>query len=132
MASRSRKPCAVPGCRNLTAAVYCDQHADRQQHRRSAEAAQYHRLYSLPIWDDRHGHGLRPMQLLKEPYCRACAERARREGRPELARVPAVDVDHIKPHRGRLALFRDPDNLQSLCHSCHAVKTAAEQRERGA
>ena len=131
MAGKALKPCAVPGCRNLTASGYCDAHADRRAHRRSAEAGAYHRLYSLPAWDDRHGHGLRPMQLLREPYCRMCAERARREQRPELARVPAVDVDHVTPHRGRLSLFLDASNLQSLCHSCHAVKTAAEQRERG-
>ena len=61
------------------------------------------------------------MQLLKEPFCRSCA----RQGR----RIRATDVDHITPHRGDWALFVNPNNLQSLCHSCHSRKTAAEMRE---
>lgn len=40
--------------------------------------------------------------------------------------VPATDVDHIKPHRGDMALFWDSSNWQSLCHSCHSTKTVQE------
>jgi len=36
------------------------------------------------------------------------------------ARTPTnPDVDHIKPHKGNLALFWDEANLQSLCKKCH-------------
>ena len=35
-------------------------------------------------------------------------------------------VDHIKPHRGDAELFWDRENWQSLCDSCHAVKTRGE------
>lgn len=28
-------------------------------------------------------------------------------------------VDHIEPHRGNLALFFDPENLQSVCKAYH-------------
>ncbi|WP_394766509.1 HNH endonuclease signature motif containing protein [uncultured Paludibaculum sp.] len=40
--------------------------------------------------------------------------------------VPAAHVDHIVRHRLDLRLFMDPGNLQSLCVSCHGIKTAVE------
>ncbi len=40
--------------------------------------------------------------------------------------TPATDVDHRIPHRGNYALFWDHGNWQSLCKSCHSVKTATE------
>ncbi len=40
--------------------------------------------------------------------------------------VLATDVDHITPHNGDMDLFWDSSNWQSLCHSCHSVKTARE------
>ena len=115
MALKALKPCAHIGCRTLTRDGYCPKHKPKD--RRSAEAAVWHRWYSLPVFRDE----LRPMQLLKEPFCRECA----RQGR----RIRATDVDHITPHRGDWALFVNPHNLQSLCHSCHSRKTAAEMRE---
>ena len=46
------------------------------------------------------------------------------KGRPQAA----VEVDHIIPlEQG--GSYKDA-NLQSLCHDCHAVKTATEQRAR--
>ena len=73
-------------------------------------------LYNLKAW-----HQLRARQLRLEPCCRFC----RQAGRV----VPATVVDHIEPHRGDMTLFLDPQNLQSLCKSCHdSVKQAAEKR----
>ena len=44
----------------------------------------------------------------------------------------STEVDHINPHRGDLDLFRDRDNWQALCKSCHSTKTARENlRGRG-
>jgi 5-methylcytosine-specific restriction protein A len=54
---------------------------------------------------------LRNTQLTKQPFCQ-CPEH---EGRY----VEADIVDHIKPHRGDLRLFYDPDNLQSMTKHCH-------------
>jgi hypothetical protein len=41
--------------------------------------------------------------------------------------VPAVEVDHIVPHRGRRELFWDAANLWALCRQCHAEKTRREK-----
>lgn len=116
MALRPLRPCAHIGCGVLTRDGYCPRHKPKDTTRRSQEAADWHRWYQLPIFRDR----LRPDQLLREPFCRVCA----RQG----IRTRATDVDHITPHRGNWALFADPNNLQSLCHSCHSRKTAAEMR----
>lgn len=43
--------------------------------------------------------------------------------------TPATDVDHIVPFEGLDDPLRlDLDNLQSLCRSCHNIKTPAQQR----
>lgn len=125
MALLALRPCAKPGCRNLTRSTYCDAHRPHDADRRSSAADDWHRWYQLPIWRDH----IRVDQLLREPFCRECAARARREGMPELSRVRATDVDHIKPHRGVWEIFVDRDNLQSLCHACHSRKTAEEMRK---
>ena len=114
MAQKPLRPCAHIGCRVLTREVYCLRHKSKDSSRRSAEAAEWHKWYLLPIFRNK----LRPNQLLREPFCRECARRGER--------VRATDVDHVIPHRGNWALFIDPSNLQSLCHSCHSRKTAAE------
>ncbi len=54
---------------------------------------------------------LRADQLREHPECRRCAQ----VGRYTRATV----ADHIKPHKGDHELFIDPDNLQSLCATCH-------------
>lgn len=64
----------------------------------------YHKKSSL--WQS-----LRRKQLLKMPFCQFCHD----FGVVKKAEV----VDHIKPHKGDMDLFKDPDNLQSLCKKCH-------------
>jgi 5-methylcytosine-specific restriction enzyme A len=56
--------------------------------------------------------------FLKHPLCKHCLE----EGKVE----PAVELDHIIPHRGDLEIFNDPNNRQGLCKSHHSKKTARE------
>lgn len=120
MALRPLRPCAHVGCSALTRSGYCPKHKPQDAAARSKEAAGWHGWYNKPIFRDR----LRPDQLLREPWCRICATKG--------LRVRATDVDHIVPHRGDWALFVNPRNLQSLCHSCHSRKTAAEMREEAA
>lgn len=53
----------------------------------------------------------------EHPHCEHC--------KPRL--VKAYAVDHITPHGGNYELFWDPDNWQSLCQSCHNLKSRLEQ-----
>ena len=109
------KPCRHPSCPNLVrGGGYCRLHQKAHTAPRG-ESENRHSLYSGAEWKK-----LRAYQLMREPYCRECA----RHGITKRAE----DVDHIIPHRGDLRLFRDTENLQSLCHSCHSRKTIAEQR----
>lgn len=66
-------------------------------------------LYNTQAW--RGPNGLRKQQLTKEPLCRLCAQRG-------TVRVATI-ADHMTPHKEDKELFFDPDNLQSLCKSCH-------------
>ena len=53
--------------------------------------------------------------LADNPLCKHCGDNDK---------VVAADVvDHILPHRGDQDLFWDQSNWQSLCYSCHSVKT---------
>lgn len=73
------------------------------------------KLYDRAAWKR-----LRLEQLREEPFCAFCA----RAGRLS----PATVVDHVVPHRGDERLFFDPQNLQSLCKSCHdAIKQRLEK-----
>ena len=116
MASKPMRPCRHPGCPDLTRDGWCPKHRPRQAARR--ESATWHGWYSLPVWTD----DLRPGQLLREPFCCACAQRG--------VRTPATDVDHIRDHKGDWVVFTDRTNLQSLCHSCHSRKTMGEQWQK--
>lgn len=71
------------------------------------------RFYNKAVWKK-----ARRLQLNKQPLCEHC--------RIANKVVPATDVDHrVRMSRGGSAL--DPDNLQSLCHSCHSIKTGREE-----
>lgn len=116
MARKPLRPCKHAGCPVLTRDGWCPKHRPSFERKRSRD---YHRWYFLDIWTKK----LRPNQLLKEPFCRECASQGKR--------VPATVADHIRPHRGQWTLFADPNNLQSLCSSCHSRKTMQEQAEFG-
>ena len=70
---------------------------------------EYHKLYSRSWW-----RRIRLVILHEQPFCRLCGK-------------PATDVDHIKPHRGDTELFHDEKNLQTLCKSCHSLKTVKDR-----
>lgn len=74
------------------------------------------RIYASARWQR-----MRRLHLAHEPLCRACLALGRT--------TPATDVDHITPIRDEGARF-DAANLQSLCHACHASKTATETSAR--
>lgn len=61
-------------------------------------------------------------RLSLHPYCVRCYARG-------VLRL-AVVTDHIAPHLGDPVVFRDPDNHQSLCKTCHDRKTRREDHGR--
>lgn len=113
MAMKPLRPCRHPGCGVLVPGGYCAAHQPPKEDRRSAEAQEWRWMYGTDEWKI-----LRGDQLLREPFCRECARRG--------VRRYATDVDHIRDHKGNWAVFTDPANLESLCHSCHSRKTARE------
>ena len=77
--------------------------------------ADWHHLYDLKRWK-----ATRLFQLGTHPMCCLCEEAGKL--------TPACIVDHIVPHKGDVDLFFDPNNLQSLCKSCHdGVKQKLER-----
>ena len=62
--------------------------------------------------------------LARHPLCRYCQARGKV--------TAATCVDHIRPHRGDMALFWDRSNWASACNTCHSAKTAAGEKIKGA
>ncbi|WP_343073149.1 HNH endonuclease signature motif containing protein [Salicibibacter cibarius] len=64
------------------------------------------------------------MFLRRNPLCVHCEE--------DGLLTPATEVDHIVPHKGDKELFWDSENnWQSLCKSCHSIKTNKEMDRHG-
>lgn len=104
------RPCKHGGCTNLTTEGYCSKHKeDANKYRKNS----YQRGYTKK-WQK-----ARADYLAAHPYCVECEKQGRR--------TLATDVDHIIPHRGDQKLFWDQSNWQSLCHSCHSIKTIKEE-----
>ncbi len=61
----------------------------------------------------------RRIQLDKQPLCEHCEQMGRI--------TPATDVDHINNSAKHESDFV-PDNYQSLCRSCHSIKTKADNK----
>ena len=74
--------------------------------------------YKEPRYNTTQWRNVRALILQDSPLCKACEE----VGLITLAQM----VDHIKPVRlgGN---FWDHENLQPLCNSCHASKSAKER-----
>ena len=54
---------------------------------------------------------LRKAQLAKQPICYLCNEVG--------IETQATVADHHVPHRGDTRLFHNPNNLRSVCDTCH-------------
>lgn len=133
---RPLRPCRQVGCPNLVRPPekYCPQHKwtdeQREQYRREQrresdkEYNMFKRdrrsqeFYQSPEWSR-----IRTYVLERENHlCQECLKKQR------IAR--ATHVDHIIPISKRWDLRFDPNNLQSLCPSCHSRKTNQEIRRR--
>lgn len=115
MPKRSKVPCAKNGCKSLVERPerYCIDHKAEVKvlavdNRESASKRGYNRTWRK----------YRETFLVQNPFCTYCI----RDGELIYADV----VDHIKPHKGDMKLFWDPENHQGLCTKCHNKKTASE------
>ncbi len=71
--------------------------------------------HSKRVTSTRRWQVLRMATLERDGYrCVICGARGR------------LDVDHVKPVRTHPELGFDPDNVQSLCTTCHTRKTRIE------
>ena len=64
---------------------------------------------------------LRSGYIAENPLCEHCKQYGKL--------TPGQVVDHIKPVHLNPELSLDWDNLQTLCHSCHARKTHRDRRD---
>lgn len=127
MPQRIPKPCRVRSCPNRTVLThgYCEQHQDRQ-FARTAHKSNWSEWQQKQGNVTQRGYGrawqkLRDLVLKRDGYlCQSC----KRNGR--LTRASCVD--HIKPKSqgGDNAMC----NLQSLCDTCHRLKTQVESNAR--
>ena len=76
---------------------------------------QWTHLYKTRTWRQ-----VRAAHLRRSPLCVKCEELG--------LHTPGNTVDHVVPHRGDMALFTDPENLQTLCHSHHSKDKQLEER----
>jgi 5-methylcytosine-specific restriction protein A len=118
MPYKPKKPCAHPGCPNLTAGQFCEAHAKQN-------ARDYEKYRRDPNTRKRYGRAwkrIRDRYIAAHPLCEQC----QRDGRI----TPAEEVHHILPlsQGGTHA----EDNLMALCTSCHSGITLGENnRQRG-
>ena len=138
------KVCGHPGgCTELTTGARCPEHEQKKEQQRYQQRSE-----SLGECDYNSTRWRKLRELFRTLLVAAgvpVACGARLPGAPEtndsqcrthgvvygdaehrLRTRRSLHVDHIRPHRGLVALFFDVLNLQLLCQSCHAVKSQRE------
>lgn len=105
MPYKPAKPCAYPGCKELTHDRYCDKH-------KKEEAKRYEKYDRDPAVRRRYGRAwkrIRDSYVKTHPFCEECLKKG--------IAVPVDEVHHIIP----LAEggTHERSNLKSLCKSCH-------------
>ena len=112
MPYKPRRPCSHPGCPRLTDVRFCEEHA-KQEARRYEK---YDRDPAVKKRDGRAWKRIRDRCIADHPLCQRCEDQGRI--------TSAKEVHHITPlSRGGT---HDPENLMSLCTSCHSEITARE------
>ena len=114
MPYKPKQPCKYPDCSKLTYGKYCEEHQkliDKNYNLYERDKVNQ-KFYQSAEWK-----ALRKLKLSINPLCEECLKSRRF--------VKATMADHIKPiNQGGLPL--DINNLQSLCRSCHSIKSAKE------
>lgn len=122
---KPQRKCNHSTCRTLIDydQHYCDQHKPRTQRKqesyseRMAKDGQYRTFYRSKAWQQ-----LSFQHRLKHPICEECIT---------LGLAVKADVtDHIIEIKDDWSKRLDENNLRSLCHHHHAIKTKREQMKR--
>ncbi|WP_078392089.1 HNH endonuclease [Shouchella patagoniensis] len=131
MPPKPLRSCKAPACGKLTREKYCEDHEhltekDKRDKwiqydktkRYTEENKSYNAFYKSPQWI-----GMREAVKRRDKgLCVKCQMQKRL--------VPMAIVDHIRPLKDDWSLRLNPENLQSLCHACHNIKTARENADR--
>ena len=115
--------CLTLGCREERSKfnAYCMGHGGRDTFNHKRWNSTQKRTTAIDKYQSKQWRTLRQIQLSKHPLCAACLS----EGRI----TPALHIDHLFPWS---QLGEDAFHInvfQSLCHSCHSIKTTLEQRD---
>ena len=105
MPHKPKRPCAYPGCPNLTDGTYCEQHRQKAQ-------TEYNKYRRDPKANSKYGrewHRIRARYVAAHPLCVKCLEAG--------IITPTEEVHHIVPI-SRGGTHAD-SNLMALCQSCH-------------
>ena len=123
MPYRNKKPCSQPSCSELIKAgnTYCQEHRKENNSYRNKRYdkkrdPKIKKFYSSSQWQK-----VRDRYLKKNPLCEHCKEKGLTE--------VADEVDHIIPIKVAWEKRLSSQNLQSLCKSCHAKKTARDKEK---
>ena len=111
MATKPLRPCLYPGCYRLVPGGYCAEHQPKPR-QRSQEAQAWRWMYQTQDWKT-----LRSEQLLREPWCRECAQHG--------IRTRATDVDHIRDHKGDWC-----SRMRTTSRACATAATAVRLRRK--
>ena len=115
MPSKPKKPCAYPGCPNLTDGRYCPEH----QQKVNSNYEKYGRDKSTKKRYGRAWKRIRDKYAAAHPFCELCFQRG--------IIVPTEEIHHKKPlSEGGT---HDRSNLIALCKSCHS-RIHAERGDR--
>ncbi len=101
-----KKPCAFPGCPNLTDGTYCEEHKKiiAQQYEKNGRDKKHGKRYG------KNWQRIRRAYVAAHPLCERCAAQGRY--------VPVEEVHHVVPLAD--GGTNDWDNLMGLCRRCHA------------
>lgn len=124
MARAPRRTCTKPGCFATTEAgkSRCSRHPVQPRQREWDKQYDERRGTASSRGYDRRWYRLRNQFIAENPLCKECMKKGI---------VKAADeVDHIIPIKVAPHLRLVKTNLQSLCKSCHAIKTRADSLSR--
>lgn len=113
--------CKYAGCSALTPNYYCAKHkalSDKRRAEHNKKAFQNAVRSNQNLYHTQRWRTLRASIIAKYKVCLVCGSSEN------------LTVDHIIAPRGNEELFFNENNLQTLCKSCHRIKTAREIQER--